>query len=380
LRSPLPKLAILGAGPIGLEAAVYAACLGMPYTVYEQGSIAEFLGRWGFLKLYTPFRLNRTELGVRWLKQHNPSQILPRDGDFITGNEYRQQYLTPLAASLGLDTHFKLQTTVLSIGRQPIKVHGHGQKNSPFRLLLRSQLTETLDTADIILDCTGTYARPNWLGGCGIPAIGELASRQHIPYWLDDILGAKKQHYAGKSILLIGQGIAAATAVAHLMQLAEEHPATWVTWLASTQRTQPIQRLANDPLRERDRLAVRANMLATRCDGNLEYHGGAVIEEVHATGTDKDVSVLAKVSTGLRRFTAERLLALVGYKADTNMTTELHLNSSNADYRTSEPGYYVLGQKSHARQSGFLIQHGHEQIRQVFAEILGQAKLNLHAA
>ncbi len=366
-----PKIAILGAGPIGLEAALYAAHLGLPYTVYDLGSIGEFVGRWGFSKMYTPFRHNRTELGFRWLQKHLPHHTLPAETDYLTGAEYREQYLLPLAQSLGVEDHFKLQTTVLSVGRNSDrKVHATG-RTTPFRLLLRANQVERIATADVILDCTGTFARPNWLGAAGIPAVGELASRQHISYWPEDVLGSKKSQYQGKSILLVGHGLTAATMVCQLMDLAEENPATWVTWLANSNQSQPIRRLPNDPFRERDRLAMRANALATRCDGNLEFHAGVSIEEVNVPGSDKEVSVTVRQGGSLQTFKAEKLIALVGYKPDANMTAELPVN---------EPGYYVLGQKQHGRQPGFVIADGHRQVRKAFAEIVGQHKLNLHAA
>ena len=44
MKSPsLPRLAILGAGPIGLEAALYARSLEYPVTVYDAGQAAALL-------------------------------------------------------------------------------------------------------------------------------------------------------------------------------------------------------------------------------------------------------------------------------------------------------------------------------------------------
>ena len=41
------RIAVLGAGPVGLEAALYARKLGYPVTVYERGRLAEHVQRWG---------------------------------------------------------------------------------------------------------------------------------------------------------------------------------------------------------------------------------------------------------------------------------------------------------------------------------------------
>ena len=40
------KLAILGAGPIGLEAALYARFLGYEVEVFDRGAVAEHVRRW----------------------------------------------------------------------------------------------------------------------------------------------------------------------------------------------------------------------------------------------------------------------------------------------------------------------------------------------
>ena len=40
------RVAILGAGPIGLEAALYARALQIPFTVYERGRPGDNVWRW----------------------------------------------------------------------------------------------------------------------------------------------------------------------------------------------------------------------------------------------------------------------------------------------------------------------------------------------
>src|SRR5262249_46152395 len=126
----------------------------------------------------------------------------------------------------------------------------------PFRLLLRdAKGRETAEEADVVLDCTGTYGQHRWLGEGGIPAPGETTAEPHIAYGLPDVLGERKADYAGRSILVIGSGYSAATTVCNLAALAAQNSSTWTVWLARGPRSQPIKRIANDPLKERDRLA-----------------------------------------------------------------------------------------------------------------------------
>src|SRR6516164_8163612 len=96
-KSDPPRIAVLGAGPVGLEAALYARALGLPVTVYERGRIAEHVQRWGHVRLFSPFGINATPLGRAALKAENPRHELPADGDCVTGRDYAAAYLEPLA-------------------------------------------------------------------------------------------------------------------------------------------------------------------------------------------------------------------------------------------------------------------------------------------
>ena len=164
-----------------------------------------------------------------------------------------------------------------------------------------------------------------------------------------------------------------------LAELAEENQSTWVIWLAHGGRSQPLPRLANDVLKERDRLAAKANQLATRCDGNLEYHGGAQIDELVCHGPDKGFRVAGRIAGKATSWEVERVIANVGYRPDINLTAELRVSEPHGDFRTDEPGYYILGAKSFGRSSEFLLKQGHDQIRQAFATVMNQHRLDLYA-
>src|SRR5258708_40231642 len=97
-KRPL-RLAILGAGPVGVEAALYAARLKLPSTVYERGEVGEHLQQWGHIKLFTPFGMNTTSLGKAILREEQARRDLPGDSDLLTGKEHLAAYLEPLAGS-----------------------------------------------------------------------------------------------------------------------------------------------------------------------------------------------------------------------------------------------------------------------------------------
>ncbi len=184
-----------------MESALYARKLGFAVTVYERGQVGDQVRRWGHVRLFSPFGMNVTPLGRAALPQAN----LPADSDCITGREHVAAYLEPLAKSAALSGCFQTETMVLTIGRAGwLKSDAPGDARrgqAPFRLLVAQTNKERVDEADVVLDCTGTYLRHRWLGDGGIPALGERAVEAQIAYGLEDVLGSRRDHYAGKSRL-----------------------------------------------------------------------------------------------------------------------------------------------------------------------------------
>jgi thioredoxin reductase len=410
-KTDLPRIAVFGAGPIGLEAALYARKLQYPVTLYERGRPGEYLHRWGHVRLFTPFSMNSTSLGREAILGEQSRHTFPADAEPSTGRQHVTSYLDPLAKCALLRDSLKTEVQVIQVSRRgQLKEDSPGddkRARQPFRLLLREvKGKERVDEADIVLDCTGTYGEHRWIGDGGIPAIGEMASEPQISYFLDDILGERKNYYGGKTTLVVGAGYSAATTVSQLAELAQQFPETWVIWLARGANSQPLRRIANDPLRERDRLAVRANSLATRGDANLEFHASATIHAIENLGGDKGFRVEARLAGKPKTWDVERIVGNVGYSPDTKMYRELQIhecyaslgpmrlasalaNHPGADcmsipslgrdvLRNPEPGYYILGSKSFGRNSQFLLRTGFQQVRDVFTLITGKGDLNLY--
>ncbi|HTU18618.1 MAG TPA: NAD(P)-binding domain-containing protein [Gemmataceae bacterium] len=387
-HSDLPRLAILGAGPIGLEAAIRAATLKLPFTVYERGQMGEHVRRWGHVRLFSSFAMNSTPLGRARLREDHPAHSLPGESDILTGRDHLAAYLLPLSQSPLLREHIRTETTVVQIGRKGfLKEEALGDARrgqQPFLLLLRSDKREMIEEADVVLDCTGTYGQPRSLGDGGIPAIGETGARPHIAWGLEDVLGERRNVYADKTTLVVGAGYSAATTVCNLAKLAEKHPATWVIWLARGSGTQPIKRFVSDPLKERDQLAVRANMLATRGDGNVEFHAQTVVTAIECAGADKGFKVRALCAGKPRTWDVDRLIANVGYTPDNALYAELQVHEGCASLfsppesgslRNPEPNFFILGAKSYGRNSSFLLAEAYDQVREVFRLLIGNAEL-----
>jgi hypothetical protein len=406
-------LAILGSGPIGLEAALYARALDFPVTIYERGRLADHVQRWGHVRLFSPFGMNSTSLGRAVIRGERRKHEFPGDSDCTTGREHVRAYLEPLAQSDRMKGSLALDSQVLSVGRSGfVKSEAVGdarRARQPFRLLIRDgKGKERVEQADIVLDCTGCYGHHRWLGDGGIPALGELAGEPHINYTLDDILGDRQAHFAGKTVLVVGDGYSAATTVCNLAELSKKSPDTWVYWAVRDAGSQPIRRLGQDPLRERDRLAMRANTLATRTDDNVEFHAGTIIEAVETAGPDRGFKVMARKAGQPITWNVDRLVANVGYTPDTNLYRELQVHECYASLgpmklaaslagqggddclkhasfgpeslRNPEPNFYILGAKSYGRNTHFLLRVGFEQVRDVFKLITGKPNLDLYAS
>ncbi|MHB1424840.1 MAG: NAD(P)/FAD-dependent oxidoreductase [Gemmataceae bacterium] len=382
----LPRVAILGAGPIGLEAALQSATLKLPFVVYERGKIGEHLRQWGHVRLFSPFGANSSPLGRERLRADRPQHEVPGDRDILTGRQHVESYLDPLGQSPLLREHIRIETTVVRIGRRGfLKEESPGEARrgqQPFLLLLRHDKREMIEEADVVLDCSGTYSQPRSLGEGGIPALGETAARPHIAWGLEDILGERRSLYADKTTLVVGGGYSAATTVCNLTQLAEKHPATWVIWLTRGGGTQPIKRFVNDPFKERDRVAVRANMLATRGDGNVEFHPQTLVSAIECAGADKGFKVRTLSAGKTRTWEVDRLIANVGYSPDNTIYRELQfqecyasLGALEAASWCPEPNFFILGSKSFGRNASFFLRTGLEQVRDVFASLLANSEL-----
>jgi thioredoxin reductase len=401
-KSDWPRIAVLGAGPVGLEAALYARQLDLPVTIYERGRVGEHLHRWGHVRLFSPFSMNVTPLGRTAIRETNARHDFAGDGDFLTGREHLARYLEPLAQSEALRDHLRLGTQVAHVGRHGfLKDDEPGdprRSRQPFRLMVREgNGPERVEEADVVLDCTGTYALHRWLGDGGIPALGEPTT-PNIVYGVEDVLGERRGHYTGRNVLVIGAGHSAAGAVCNLAAIAEDSPETWVIWAARGSSTQPVKRIPGDGLRERDRLAVRANTLATRSDGNVEFHPQTFIEAVEPTGRDQGVRVRARSGGKPVTWEVERLIANVGCTPDNSLYRELQVHECCASLglmklaasrvgegehgpeslRSPEPNFFILGAKSYGRNSSFLLRNGFEQVRDAFTLIMGKPGLDLY--
>jgi hypothetical protein len=188
------RVAVLGAGPIGIEVALYARYLGYDVDLFERDRIASNVFEWGHERMFTPFGENCSTLGLAALAAQDPDYVAPEREALLTGHQWAEQYLVPLSLTDLLADHVQERTTVLAVSRDhhlnDNNLSEEPRAESPFRILTRDQSGEEREsTAEVVVDVTGVYGNPNWTGQGGAHAQGETSVHEPIEYAVHDALG-----------------------------------------------------------------------------------------------------------------------------------------------------------------------------------------------
>ena len=410
------KIAILGAGPIGLEAALYARYLGYDVEIFERGEVAENVQRWGHVRMFSPFRMNSTSLGIAAIRAQDEGHRTPEADSILTGTQWRDSYLIPLSQTDLLVDHLRLRTTVVAVARQEFLKHerlnDEDRDESPFRILVNdSSGNESNTFADVVIDTTGVYANPNWIGQGGAPALRErdLRNRNRIRYDLPDITGKERERYANKRVLVVGNGHSAATSIVNLAKLADQGSPPRVTWVTRADMNEnssgPIPEFPDDPLPERIGLARAANLTIGADRSIVTHWPGTTVSGFTLDNEGKTIRAeFVGRNAGVGEF--DEIIANVGYRPENALWSELQVHECYAsggpmklaakllgetgqdclrqvthgrDSLTNpEPNFYILGAKSYGRNSNFLISIGIEQIRELFSLIGDRENLDLY--
>ena len=395
------RIAVIGAGPVGLEAAVAAARLGYPFNLYEAGDAAANVRSWGRVVLFTPFSMNHSQAGAEAIRADSGAdRLLPTDDALLSGDEYTERYLQPLASSSLLSKHVHLRHRVIAVGRSGLlksqAIGSPERAKKPFCLLVETNAgQEKIVEADIVIDASGVYQTPNRIGPGGIYTVGERSLNGLISYHLDDITGVHRERYIGKRTLLVGSGYSAATSIVSLHTLVEADAKTEITWLTHGQHHPPIHEIENDRLPARHALARQANRIAMDAHQRIRHEPGAVVERLEPTDRGTVRAHIADRKGKALTVEVDRILANVGYQPDRSLYAELQVHECYAtmapmrlaaslmkeasadclDRQASpaetlvnpESGFFILGMKSYGRDPTFLIQTGIAQVSQAFS-------------
>ncbi|MGR2738495.1 NAD(P)-binding domain-containing protein [Billgrantia sp. Q4P2] len=373
-------LVIIGAGPVGLAAAAWAAERNMPFRILESGpSAGTNVRAWGHVRLFTPWRHLIDGAALRRLGRDG--WAAPQLDVFPTGTAFADLWLDPLAASLG--PTLETRTEVLKIERP-------GGTEAPFRLTVRRAGHDETVIAGAILDASGTWQTPNFLGERGA-ATGEDTSPIH--YGVPDVLGRDRASYEGRRVLVVGAGHSAANVLIDLARLAEEAPNTEIAW--AVRGGTPTRLFGGgeaDQLPARGALGEAVHDLVS--SGVARLHMGVRVAAV--LNAPEGTEVVARDGRHIGPF--DMIVAATGQRPDLSITSGLLLDLDpkiGAPTRLAplidprihscgtvpphghvvlshpERGYYAVGAKSYGTAPTFLMATGYEQVRSIVAALAG---------
>lgn len=389
-RAP-KRLAILGAGPMGLFAAFAAARRGLDVTVLERDRIGESLMSWGSARFFSPLDMNLPAGAREALPELPPGDAL------LTGPEMVARILLPLSRLPILQGRIRTRHRVLAVARAGLSREdfaGHPlRQEKPFRLLVEESPTvggaapagatangEYLLEADLVFDATGVYGLANGFGSGGLPALGERASGSRIFRRLGDLEAWLDSFRSGR-ILLVGHGHSAAHALLAMREAAVRHPGITVTWAFRSRNLRPFRETPDDPLPGRAAIVSAANALAASPPAFLDLRRGASVALLEPSGRRLRAGFVGGVTSAVE---VDAVAAFTGYRPDLSILSELALDLSPAaqgtrrlhavlngasdclsvpmpipaDLETGEAGFYLLGSKSYGRSGAFLLRDG----------------------
>ena len=394
--SRLP-VAVIGAGPVGLAAAVHLLARGETPIVFEAGpQVASSVRQWGHVRMFTPWEYCVDREAGALLRaagwQHPPADRTP------TGAELVAEYLEPLAALPALAPHIHLDARVVAVTRRGAdKVRTAGRADLPFVLrVAAADGTVRSVEARAVIDASGTWTAPNPAGADGLPALGEEAAARHIASGIPDILGSQRARYAGRATAVVGGGHSALNALIDLAALRDAAPGTRIYWIMRKERIEAAfggEEL--DGLPARGALGSQGRALVE--DGSVEVlspfriasirpgdetalrivgdHDGrpasvAVDEVIVATGFRPDLSMLREVRLSLDPWL--ECAAGIGPLIDPNLHSCGTVRPHGArELAHAEPDFFIAGMKSYGRAPTFLLATGHEQVRSIAAALAG---------
>ncbi len=397
-------VAVIGGGPVGVEAALYARFLGYFVILFDARRIGSQLLRWGEVPMSVPFGTATSALGLAALEAQGVSQDLPDPDLVVSYKDYIEKYLVPIAKSDLLEECVHINSPVTSVSRahypkrQPVSIEERAEDE--FRLLLNGRVRgEFTQLADIVLDCSGAGRIPAGIGPGGGMALGQSTLSPHFEVGPRDLGDKDRDRFAGKHTVLFGSGPAACRNAAQFTTLVGENPSTRLTWViprgkAHEEWLSVVATISSDLAIESSRIlsgncpgtvhvdAWGAESLSR--DENGKWQVKLLVGEEETADLEADVILVTELTDpwhftdglGVELCPSRRVTTSASQWLARQTGNELAISAES--FITSEPHYYVLGRKSVGGDSRLGFQHAREQIRQVFGLIGGRADLNVY--
>lgn len=387
-------VAIVGAGPIGLAAAANLVQRGIDFVIFEAGDdIASSIRQWGHTRLFSPWKHVVDPASRRLLEATGWTLRAPES--LPTGTELVEQYLEPLAALEPIASRIRTGVTVDAITRRGMdRTRTARRSSTPFLLRVRTPDGVEEITARAVIDASGTYDHPNSLASSGLEPLGLPDVADRVSHALPDVLGRERARFAGRHTTVVGAGHSAANTLLALAELAEQEPATRITWLIRNGSAVRVTTSDDDGLAARASIGRRVDALVHagrievvdrfetirlgRTDDGVRLYGlrgDDLVEHetdlvVNATGFRPNLEMLREIRLELDDIVEapKRLAPLIDPNVHTCGTVEPH---GFAELQHPEPNFFLAGMKSYGRAPTFLLATGYEQVRSITAWIAG---------
>ena len=336
------KVVVIGGGPIGVEAALYAASLGLDVQLFERSALCENVRAWRHIGLFTEWKRNRSPLATKLLTQNRA--LLPHAETTSTGEELAD-YVAQIADLEPLRGRLHVHAEIVAITRERTlksDFYENPQRaQQPFRLLVRDANGERIEHADVLIDATGVYASPNPMGNGGMWAVGERELSAKIDYALPDVLNRDRARFLSRHTVIIGSGHSAATTLRSTGELFDEtifdesstRSSTKITWVV--RRDVPAHGFpytidANDQSPHRDALHRRANELSRHA--NVDFRARTVVEKVSWKNEKFIVTLSTQNGADIEYSIVEcdNIACHTGFRADLTLWRELQLSEHPA--------------------------------------------------
>jgi thioredoxin reductase len=379
------RVLVIGAGPMGIAAAIGAADRGADVTVLERGEVGASLRTWGATRFFSPLHMN-----VSARMRELLGDAMPDPDALLTGAEYADRVLLPLVDREPLRRRVHTGHGVVAVGRRGLTrtdYAGHPLRaERPFRILCENEATFE---AEVVLDASGGLVLPRPMGVGGLPPLGESSLARRPMRTLGE-LSTRVEELRGKRVLVLGDGHSAANAIGFLAALADEAPSTRIVWVTRAANRRPCEEVPNDPLPERQAVVDFANAMAEKPPEFLRVERRAMIESVSQNNGHVEVKL-----TGGRSIDADAIAAFTGYRPDARFLSELTVETSPVtegggrlyraissitdclavpavkpdDLQSGEPGFYFVGSRSYGRSNGFLLRTGLAQLETILESL-----------